>query len=66
MWRAGVACVCECEKVFFRETAFKREKGAVIYVRELQNNAGGRQETVKVSQLVMCATPACLSVCLFV
>lgn len=66
MWRAGVARVCECEKVFFRETAFKREKGAVICVRELQNNAGGRQETVKVSQLVMCATPACLSVCLFV
>lgn len=28
----------------FGETEFKREKGAVIYVRELQNNAAGRRQ----------------------
>lgn len=53
----------------FCKTEFKREKGAVIYVREIENNAGGwRQETAKVNLLCtlqLNKTPACLSVCLF-
>lgn len=30
--------VCDCEKGFVKKE-FKREKGAVIYVREIENNA---------------------------
>lgn len=46
--------------------SLKREKGAVIYVREMENNAGGRRQT-KVSLLCMLQlnkTPACLPACL--
>lgn len=35
--------VCECEKCFVKQS-FRREKGAVIYVRDVENNARGRRQ----------------------
>lgn len=63
MWVLRDECVWEK----FTKTELKREKGAVIYVRDVENNAGGRRQT-KVNLLCMLQlnkTPACLSVCLF-
>lgn len=54
---------------FFRESEKRRLRGRgelSCASESLPNNAGGEQETVKVRQSVMCTTPACLSVCLFV
>lgn len=35
--------VCECEKSFVKQS-FRREKGTVIYVRDVENNARGRRQ----------------------
>lgn len=44
--------MCVCERGKFSKTELKREKGAVMYVREVENNAGGRRHA-KVSLLCM-------------
>lgn len=61
-----VGRVGECEKSLWRKkkkkAGLKREKGAVIYVRVMENNAGGRRGT-KVSLLCVLGlnkTPGCL------
>lgn len=41
MWCRGTYVCVSVRK--FCKTEFKREKGAVIYVREIENNAGGRR-----------------------
>lgn len=58
-------CVRDCVWEKFLKLDLKREKGAVMYVRETENNADGRRQT-KVNLLCQAATeqdagsPACL------